>query len=128
LFLPLHSTKEPFHTRFRPPPVSSADTQQPSQKPYLREFTLSTTFPRFFFADLFAFSTGSILSDPKLAMVSARPLAQLRHYSHRLNPNDSSRLKGYAMTGYLCAAFALPFVPPYLASKRTKQDGTWLTR
>lgn len=61
-------------------------------------------------------------------MLAVRPLTQIRHYSHRLNPNGSSKLKEYAMIGYLCAAFALPFVPPYLASKRTKQDGTWLTR
>jgi len=61
-------------------------------------------------------------------MLALRPLGQLRQYSNRMNPNDSSKLKGYAMTGYLCAAFALPFVPPYLASKRTKQDGTWMTR
>lgn len=52
----------------------------------------------------------------------------MRRYSNRMNPNDFSKLKGYAMTGYLCAAFALPFVPPYLASKRTQQDGSWKTR
>jgi hypothetical protein len=54
----------------------------------------------------------------------------IRNYSHRA-PRDQSHyagLKGYALTGYLCAAFVIPFVPPYLASKRTKQDGTYLTR
>jgi hypothetical protein len=54
----------------------------------------------------------------------------IRSYSQRI-PKDNSNyagLKGYALTGYLCAAFVVPFVPPYLASKRTKQDGTYLTR
>jgi hypothetical protein len=49
---------------------------------------------------------------------AARPFTQVRH----------SKLKGYAMNGYLYAAFTLPFVPPYLASKRTKEDGTCQTR
>jgi hypothetical protein len=32
------------------------------------------------------------------------------------------------VTGYLVAAFMLPFLPPYLASRRSKQDGSWATR
>jgi hypothetical protein len=39
-----------------------------------------------------------------------------------------NRLQRCAATGYVCAALALPFVPPYLATQRTKRDGSWTTR
>ncbi len=64
-------------------------------------------------------------------MLAVRSLAQqpLRQYSRQAAPSElSGKVKGYAVTGYLCTAFVAPFVPPYLASKRTQQDGTWLTR
>lgn len=61
-------------------------------------------------------------------MLSTLPSQLIRHYSHHAPRNAQSRLKGYAVTGYLVAAFTLPFLPPYLASKRSERDGSWATR
>jgi hypothetical protein len=55
-------------------------------------------------------------------------LLTIRRYSQRAAHDRHFRLKTYAMMGYLCGAFALPFLPPYLASRRTKRDGSWETR
>ncbi|KAF2402993.1 hypothetical protein EJ06DRAFT_527955 [Trichodelitschia bisporula] len=52
-----------------------------------------------------------------------------RTYAHRTPVNPPLyRLKLAVVSGYLIGAFTLPFVPPYLASKRSRQDGTWATR
>jgi hypothetical protein len=64
------------------------------------------------------------------------PLAALapppvRLYSSGGGPGGNgrfNRLQRCAATGYVCAALALPFVPPYLATQRTKRDGSWTTR
>jgi hypothetical protein len=55
----------------------------------------------------------------------------VRLYSSGGGPGNSgrfNRLQRCAATGYVCAALALPFVPPYLATQRTKRDGSWTTR
>ncbi|KAF2734632.1 hypothetical protein EJ04DRAFT_512339 [Polyplosphaeria fusca] len=56
-------------------------------------------------------------------------LHSLRRYSTQLPTRDPHyRLKATLMTGYLVGAFTLPFVPPLLESRRTKADGSYLTR
>lgn len=62
-------------------------------------------------------------------MLRAAPqiAGQMRHYSSHL-PNDHSKIKGLAATGYVVAAFTLPFVPPYIASRKAERDGTFETR
>jgi hypothetical protein len=61
-------------------------------------------------------------------MFATHALKQLRRYSTHLPRDPHYRLKATLMTGYLVAAFTLPFVPPLLESRRTKADGTYLTR
>ncbi|KAK7188869.1 hypothetical protein DPSP01_007689 [Paraphaeosphaeria sporulosa] len=61
-------------------------------------------------------------------MFATHALNQLRRYSTSLPRDPHYRLKATLMTGYLVSAFTLPFVPPLLESRRTKADGTYLTR
>ncbi|KAF2436920.1 hypothetical protein EJ08DRAFT_577821 [Tothia fuscella] len=66
-----------------------------------------------------------------MSAISTQLTARLiRQYSHQPFQKDSShyRLKACAMTGYLCSAFTLPFVPAYIASKRAERDGSYATR
>lgn len=55
-------------------------------------------------------------------------LPHLRHYSTRLPRDPRYRLKATLMTTYLVSGFTLPFVPPLLESRRSKRDGSDLTR
>lgn len=59
---------------------------------------------------------------------SAHTLNQLRRYSTSIPRDPHYRLKATLMTGYLVGAFTLPFVPPLLETRRTRADGTYLTR
>ncbi|KAF2672674.1 hypothetical protein BT63DRAFT_450702 [Microthyrium microscopicum] len=59
-------------------------------------------------------------------LVAAASRQYSTHTSH--NSDRVAGAIGYAMTGYLAGAFVLPFVPPYLASRRTQQDGSFQTR
>lgn len=59
---------------------------------------------------------------------STHALNQIRRYSTQLPRDPHYRLKATLMTGYLVSAFTLPFVPPLLESRRTKADGSYLTR
>lgn len=61
-------------------------------------------------------------------LAPTRLATTVRRYSQRATKDPLYRLKAYAALGYLGAAFTLPFVPPYLASRWSKQDGSWLTR
>ena len=61
-------------------------------------------------------------------MFATHALSQLRRYSTSLPRDPHYRLKATLMTGYLVSAFTLPFVPPLLESRRSKADGTYLTR
>lgn len=61
-------------------------------------------------------------------MFATHALNQLRRYSTSLPRDPHYRLKATLMTGYLVSAFTLPFVPPLLESRRSKADGTHLTR
>lgn len=65
-----------------------------------------------------------------MAAAAATATTLLRRYSqqHACPVPKHYRLKGLAMSGYLVAAFALPFIPPYMASKQSEQDGTFMTR
>ncbi|KAF2650478.1 hypothetical protein K491DRAFT_608666 [Lophiostoma macrostomum CBS 122681] len=59
---------------------------------------------------------------------STHAINQLRRYSTQLPRDPHYRLKATLMTGYLVSAFTLPFVPPLLETRRTRADGTYLTR
>ncbi|KAF2455606.1 hypothetical protein BDY21DRAFT_373229 [Lineolata rhizophorae] len=52
----------------------------------------------------------------------------IRRYSHHAPQDPHFRLKVVGMTGYLAGAFALPFVPPLLETRRSRRDGTDITR
>jgi len=60
--------------------------------------------------------------------VSTHVLTQLRRYSGGIPRDPQSRLKVSLMTGYVVAALALPFVPPVLQTRKTRADGSYLTR
>ncbi|KAF1833996.1 hypothetical protein BDW02DRAFT_589281 [Decorospora gaudefroyi] len=55
-------------------------------------------------------------------------LSHIRHYSTRLPRDPHYRLKASLATGYVVSAFALPFVPPLLETRRARADGSYLTR
>ncbi|PVI05332.1 hypothetical protein DM02DRAFT_516853 [Periconia macrospinosa] len=61
-------------------------------------------------------------------MLSPHALNQLRRYSTQLPRDPRYRLKTALFTTYLVSAFTLPFVPPLLETRRTRADGTYLTR
>ncbi|KAF2703395.1 hypothetical protein K504DRAFT_473961 [Pleomassaria siparia CBS 279.74] len=61
-------------------------------------------------------------------MFATQALHQLRRYSTQLPRDPHYRLKAVLMTGYLVSAFTLPFVPPLLETRRTRADGSYLTR
>ncbi|KAF1967411.1 hypothetical protein BU23DRAFT_483598 [Bimuria novae-zelandiae CBS 107.79] len=61
-------------------------------------------------------------------MFATHALNQLRRYATLPSRDPHYRLKATLMTGYLVSAFTLPFIPPLLESRRTKADGSWLTR
>lgn len=52
----------------------------------------------------------------------------LRRYSTQLPRDPRYKLKATIATGYLISALTLPFVPPLLETRRTRADGTYLTR
>ncbi|EON69381.1 hypothetical protein W97_08641 [Coniosporium apollinis CBS 100218] len=53
---------------------------------------------------------------------------QIRRYSQRVPQDPKYRLKAYAVMGYCVAAFTLPFVPPLLETRRSRADGSYLTK
>lgn len=55
-------------------------------------------------------------------------ITQLRRYSGGIPRDPHYRLKVSLMTGYVVAALALPFVPPVLQTRKTRADGSYLTR
>ncbi|KAF2021308.1 hypothetical protein BU24DRAFT_457295 [Aaosphaeria arxii CBS 175.79] len=63
-------------------------------------------------------------------MASAARIFQshFRRYSTHIPRDPRYRLKATLMTGYLVSAFTLPFVPPVLETRRTRADGSYLTR
>ena len=61
-------------------------------------------------------------------MFATQALNQLRRYSTQLPHDPRYRIKVVLMAGYLVSAFTLPFVPPLLETRRTRADGTYLTR
>ncbi|KAF1986566.1 hypothetical protein K402DRAFT_393633 [Aulographum hederae CBS 113979] len=52
----------------------------------------------------------------------------LRSYSTHPSQPRNPRLQSSLATSYLLTAFALPFIPPYIASTRARQDGSYATR
>jgi hypothetical protein len=63
-----------------------------------------------------------------MALTAAPLLHHLRRYSTRLPRDPHYKLKASLMGGYLVSAFTLPFVPPLLESRRSRADGSYLTR
>ncbi|ORX97453.1 hypothetical protein BCR34DRAFT_628601 [Clohesyomyces aquaticus] len=60
--------------------------------------------------------------------ITTQAIHHLRRYSTQLPRDPHYKLKATLMTGYLVSAFTLPFVPPLLETRRTRADGTYLTR
>ncbi|KAF2269316.1 hypothetical protein CC78DRAFT_529131 [Lojkania enalia] len=60
--------------------------------------------------------------------ISTHAMHHLRRYSTQLPRDPHYKIKATLMTGYLVSAFTLPFVPPLLESRRTRADGSYLTR
>lgn len=52
----------------------------------------------------------------------------IRRYSQQAQHDPYLRIKAMAMGGYLVSAFTIPFVPPLLETRRSKKDGTNLTK
>lgn len=52
----------------------------------------------------------------------------VRRYSAQVPRDPRYRLKATLMTTYVFAAFTLPFVPPVLETRRSRADGSNLTR
>jgi len=73
-------------------------------------------------------SLTSLTSHTYNTMLASQPLRQLRRYSTRVPRDPHFKLKATLMTGYLVSAFTLPFVPPLLETRRTRADGSYLTR
>ena len=52
----------------------------------------------------------------------------VRRYSSHMHQDPYLRAKAFILNTYLVSAFALPFVPPLMASRRAKKDGSVCTR
>ena len=59
---------------------------------------------------------------------TTQALHQIRRYSTTLPRDPHYRLKATLATGYVVSALALPFVPPLLETRRTRADGSYLTK
>ncbi|KAK3078543.1 hypothetical protein LTS18_007249, partial [Coniosporium uncinatum] len=55
-------------------------------------------------------------------------LNHVRAYATQAPRPLYTRLQSLAAAGYLGSAFTLPFVPPYLATKRAEANGSASTR
>jgi hypothetical protein len=74
-------------------------------------------------------SGSRLLSSIKMLTSSLRvATGTIRYYSQQIPHDRSSRIQAWAMTGYICGAVVLPFVPPYVKSKKAREDGTSETR
>lgn len=60
--------------------------------------------------------------------ISTHAFHQFRRYSTHVPRDPHYRLKATLATGYVVSAFALPFVPPLIETRRAKADGSYLTR
>ncbi|KAF2125376.1 hypothetical protein P153DRAFT_370047 [Dothidotthia symphoricarpi CBS 119687] len=60
--------------------------------------------------------------------ISTQAINQLRRYSTHIPRDPHYRLKATLATGYVVSALALPFVPPLLETRRSRADGSDLTR
>ncbi|KAL6154995.1 hypothetical protein ACJQWK_00680 [Exserohilum turcicum] len=55
-------------------------------------------------------------------------MAHIRRYSTRIPHDPHYRLKATLATSYVVSALALPFVPPLLETRRTRADGSYMTK
>ncbi|KAF2816486.1 uncharacterized protein BDZ99DRAFT_407339 [Mytilinidion resinicola] len=60
--------------------------------------------------------------------IATHIVPHIRRYSQQAPRDPHFRLKASLMSCYLVGAFTLPFVPPLLETRRTRRDGSYLTR
>lgn len=108
---PITTTILGFKVSRSPEPIPlSASTGEPSPK--LNHHTTTT----------YTLHTSSEMA------LSTHTMAHIRRYSTRIPHDPHYRLKATLATSYVVSALALPFVPPLLETRRTRADGSYMTK